>query len=102
MNANEDANSAEAIARKLRAISAVLADPAATEHERANARALKLRLEQQQKAQPPPKQPSSEIMFRLGRAIRELKQSTAAPNPKGDWTDHAFRLGRMFRNGLRK
>ena len=102
MNANEDANSAEAIARKLRAISAVLADPAATEHERANARALKLRLEQQLKAQLPPKRESSEIMFRLGRAVRELRQSTAAPNPKGDWTDHAFRLGRMFRNGLRK
>jgi hypothetical protein len=103
MTANEDASSAEAIARKLRAISAVLADPVATEHERANARALKLRLEQQLKAQlPPPKQESSEIMFRLGRAIRELRQSTATPNPKGDWTDHAFRLGRMLRNGLRK
>jgi hypothetical protein len=102
MTVNEDAGPAEAIARKLRAISAVLADPAATEHERANARALKLRLEQQLQAQPPPKQESSEIMFRLGRAIRELSQSTAAPNPKGDWTDHAFRLGRMLRNGLRK
>ena len=40
-------SSDEAIHRKLRAIAAVLLDPAATEHERANAEALKLRLERQ-------------------------------------------------------
>ena len=35
--------------RKLKAVSAVIADPAATEHERANAAALKARLEQRLK-----------------------------------------------------
>jgi len=99
MTASEDA---EAIERKLRAISAVLADPAATEHERANATALRLRLERQLRAHSSQKRERSDVMFRFGRAIREIKHSTSAPAPKGDWTDHAFRLGRMLRNGLRK
>jgi hypothetical protein len=47
MPISEYARSAEAIHRKLRAIAAVLLDPAATEHERANAEALKIRLEKQ-------------------------------------------------------
>ena len=102
MTASEDASSAEAIERKLRAISAVLADPAATAHERANAKALKLRLERQLRAHASQMQERTDVMFRFGRAIRAIKQSTSAPAPKGDWTDHAFRLGRMLRNGLRK
>jgi hypothetical protein len=102
MTASEDTSPAEAIERKLRAISAVLADPAATAHERANAKALKLRLERQLRAQSSQKQEPTDIMFRFGRVIRAFKQSTPAPAPKGDWTDHAFRLGRMLRNGLRK
>jgi len=102
MTASEDASSAEAIRRKLRAIAAVLTDSAATEHERANAKALKLRLERQLGAQPSPQRQWADVMFRFGRAMREIRQSTSAPAPKGDWTDHAFRLGRMLRNGLRK
>ena len=38
MPISENARSAEAIHRKLRAIAAVLSDPAATEHERAQCR----------------------------------------------------------------
>jgi hypothetical protein len=102
MTAIEDASSAEAIERKLRAIAALLADPAATAHERANAQALKLRLERQLRARTSQKQEPTDVMFRFGRAIRAIRQSTSAPAPKGDWTDHAFRLGRMLRNGLRK
>jgi hypothetical protein len=99
--------SAEAIQRKLRAIAAVLLDPAATENERANAQALKLRLQKQlgQKAAATPEGTWSGMLFRLGRGVRqikELKQSTAPPAPKGDWTDNAFRLGRIFRKGLKK
>ena len=45
MPINEMAKAAAAMHRKLRAIAAVLVDPAATEHERANAEALKTRLE---------------------------------------------------------
>jgi len=102
MTASVDASSAEAIHRKLRAIAAVLADPAATVHERANAKALKLRLERQLGAQPSPQRKWADAMFRFGRAMREVKQSASAAAPKGDWTDHAFRLGRLLRNGLRK
>jgi hypothetical protein len=102
MTAIEDASFAEAIERKLRAIAALLADPAATAHERANAQALKLRLERQLRARTSQKQEPTDVMFRFGRAIRAIRQSTSAPAPKGDWTDHAFRLGRMLRNGLRK
>ncbi len=103
----QNAWSAEAIRRKLRALAAVLMDPAVTDNERANARALKTRLERQlgKIAASTPPRPWADVLFRLGRGVRqvkELKQSTAPPAPKGDWTDNAFRLGRMFRKGLKK
>jgi hypothetical protein len=59
--------SVEAVRRKLRAVTSVVEDRGATEHEKANAAALKARLEQR------------------------LKEAGA---PAGDWTDNAFRLGR--------
>lgn len=104
---SQNAWSAEAIRRKLRALAAVLTDPAATENERANALALKARLERQlgKIAAATPQRAWTDMLFRLGRGVRqikELKQSTAPPAPKGDWTDNAFRLGRMFRKGLKK
>ena len=107
MPVSQNAQSAAAIHRKLRAIAAVLLDPAATENERANAQALKLRL---QKRLGPKAAATSEgtwtgILFRLGRGVRqikEIKQSTSPPSPKGDWTDNAFRLGRIFRKGFKK
>jgi hypothetical protein len=97
--------SAEAIQRKLRALAAVLLDPAATENERANAQALKLRLQKRLGQQPAPEGTWSDILFRLGRGVRhikEIKQSTSPPAPKGDWTDNAFRLGKLFRKSLKK
>jgi hypothetical protein len=59
--------SVEGLRRKLRAVAAVVEDPAATEHEKANAQALKSRLQHR---------------------LRE------AGSPAGDWTDNVFRLGR--------
>jgi hypothetical protein len=97
MPIRENARSAEAIHRKLRAIAAVLLDPASTEHERANAETLKMRLEKQLS-----EGTWTDIMFRLGRAVKEIKQSTSPASPKGDWTDHAFRLGRTLRRGFKK
>ena len=47
MPISDNARSAEAIRRKLRALAAVFLDPAATEHEKANAKVLKGRLETQ-------------------------------------------------------
>jgi hypothetical protein len=102
MPTSENVRSAQAIHRKLRAIAAMLADPATTEHERANAEALKLSLEKQLAQETTPQPTWTDIMFRLGRAAKEIKQSTSASSPKGDWTDYAFRLGRSLRRGLKR
>jgi hypothetical protein len=97
----ENARYAEAIHRKLRAVIALLRDPAATEHERANAEALKARLETQLRQAGRPEGAWTDAVFRLGRAVREMKQSTSRPAPMGDWTDNAFRLGRTLRRGFK-
>jgi hypothetical protein len=102
---SENARSVAAIRRKLRAIGAVLLDPAATENERANAQALKLRLQKRLGQQATSEGTWTGILFRLGRGVRQIKQikqSTSPPAPKGDWTDNAYRLGRMFRKGFKK
>jgi hypothetical protein len=110
MTIRESARTAAAIQRKLRGLAAVFSDPATTEHEKANAERLKARLEEQLPQGPTPSEPApgqpapgaawTNIMFRLGRGVKEMK--SPPPSPKGDWTDHVFRLGRMFRKGLRK
>ncbi len=102
MPINEMAKAAAAMHRKLRAIAAVLVDPAATEHERANAEALKTRLERQLGGQDRAQGEWRDIMFRLGRTVKDMKESRSPPSPKGDWTDHAFRLGRALRRGFKK
>src|SRR6266849_1800255 len=102
MPINDIARSAEAIHRKLRAIAAVLLDPAATEHEKTTAEVLKIRLQKQLKQDAAPDGTWTDIMFRLGRAVKEIEKSTSPSSPKGDWTDHAFRLGRALRRGFKK
>jgi hypothetical protein len=99
MPISEKTRSVEAIHRKLRAVSAVFLDPAATEHEKANAKGLKGRLERQLSQEATPEGTWTDIMFRLGRGVKEM---TSPPSPKGDWTDHAFRLGRMLRRGFKR
>jgi hypothetical protein len=94
MPISENARFADAIRRKLRALAAVSLDPAATEHEKANARVLKGRLETQVCQEATSKKTWAGMMFRLGRSVREI---TSPPPPRGDWTDHAFRLGRLVR-----
>jgi hypothetical protein len=95
MPISENARSAAAIHRKLRALAAVFLDPAATENEKANAERLKARLEKQLSQEPTPEGIWTGIMFRLGRGVKEIKSPLS---PKGDLTDHAFRLGRMLRS----
>ena len=99
MPISDNASSAEAIRRKLRALTALILDPAATEPERANAEGLKVRLEKQLRQEATPEGKWMEVMFRLGRGVKEM---TSPPSPKGDWTDHAFRLGRMLRRNFKK
>ena len=102
MPISESARSAAAIHRKLRALAAVFSDPAATEHEKANAERLKGRLEKQLTEEATPEGAEGAwtgLMFRLGKGVKEM---TSPPSQKGDWTDHAFRLGRMLRNGFKR
>ena len=99
MPITENASSGQAIRRKLRALTAVLLDPAATEPEKANAEGLKVRLEKQLTGETTPEGTWAGIMFRLGRRVKEITSQSSA---KADWTDHAFRLGRMLRKGLKR
>jgi hypothetical protein len=98
MSISENARSADAIHRKLRALAAVFLDPAATEHEKANAERIKERLERQLGQEAAPEGAWTSIMFRLGGGVKEI---TSSP-PKGDWTDQAFRLGRILRRGFKR
>jgi hypothetical protein len=94
-----NAKSVEAIRRKLRALTAVLLDRAATEPERVNAEGLEVRLEKQLRQEAKAEVKWTGIMFRLGRGVKEI---TSSLSPKGDWTDHAFPLGKMLRRGLKR
>ena len=90
------------IRRKLRAVAAIVADPAATEHEKANAQALKARLERRLREAGAPAGDWTDTAFRLGRWAQELKQSSSPASPKGDWTDNAHRLGKALRWGYKR
>jgi hypothetical protein len=56
----------------MRALFAVFLDPAATKHEKANAKGLKGRLEKQLSQEATPERAWTDIMFRLGRAVKEM------------------------------
>ncbi len=99
MPLSDNARSLGAIHRKLRALTAVFLDPAATEAEKATAETLKARLEKRLPQEATPEVRWTDIMFRLGRGVKEMKPM---PSPSGDWTDHAFRFGRMLRRGIKK
>jgi hypothetical protein len=96
------ASVAAAIHRKLRAIAAVLMDPAATEHEKANAAALKISLEKKLEPETTPAGTWTDLMFRLGRTVKEIQQTTSSSARKSDGPDHAFRLGRALRKGWKR
>ena len=97
MPISEAATSAAATHRKLRSLAAVFADPAANEHEKANAKELKGRLEKQLGDEAPDGAWTG--IVRLGQGVKEMRSPTS---PKTDWTHHAFRLGRMFRRGFKR
>ncbi len=94
--------SVEAVRRKLRAVTAVAEDAGATEHEKANATALKTRLEQRLREAGAPAGDWTDNLFRLGKRTTVLSQSVSPASPKGDWTDHALRLGKTLRRGYKK
>ena len=94
--------SLEGVRRKLRAVGAVVEDRGATEHERANAEALKGRLERRLKEAGVPAGDWTDNAFRLGRWAGQLKKSASPASPKGDWTDNAHRLGKALRQGYKR
>ena len=88
--------------RKLRAVTALAENAGATEHERANAAALKARLQQRLKEAGEPAGDWTDNAFRLGKQLKGLRKAVSPASPKGDWTDNAFRLGKALRRGYRK
>jgi hypothetical protein len=93
----QSTTAASSVRRRLQAIAAVLRDPAATEHEKANAATLEKRL--QQKLLPKSERQAlwPRLMFRLGRTVKVMRQSSASSASKGDLEEYAFRLGRALR-----
>ena len=90
------------IRRKLRAVAAIVADPAATEHEKANAQALKARLERRLREAGAPAGDWTDNAFRLGKWAKELRQAASPASPKGDWTDNAHLMGKALRRGYKR
>jgi hypothetical protein len=92
----------EAIHRKLRGLVAVLHDSAVTEHEKANASALKAKLEKKLRQEGVPKGDWTDVAFRAGQTVHTLKKSTAPPAAMNGPPKLAFRLGKALGQGLKK
>ncbi len=93
--------SVEDLRRKLRAVAALVEDPAATEHEKSTARALKARLQHRLREAGSPAGDWTDRVYRLARWAKEVKQSTSPASPNRDWTDNAHRLGKALRRGFK-
>lgn len=93
-----------ALRRKLRALAAVAEDAGATASEKANAEALKDRLQDRLRAAAvrTPTGDWTDHAFRLGRWAKGLQQSVPTPISKRDVTDDAHRLGKAVRRGYKK
>jgi len=85
----------------LQAVAAVVEDPAATEHEKANAKALKVRPQLGLEEAGSLIGDWTDNVFWLGRRVKEIGRSTAPASPNGDWTDNAHPLGKALRRGYK-
>jgi hypothetical protein len=99
MRISELTRSVGALRRKLRAVTAIVEDAGATEHERANAEAVKARLEQRLREAGTPAGDWTDNIFRLGRWAKETRKSAALASVQSDWTVNAFQLGKALRRG---
>src|SRR5580704_15627773 len=89
-------------APELRALASVAENAGATAPERANAEALKKRLEEKLRAAGAPAGDWTDNAFRLGRWAKEMRKSAPPAPSKEDWTDNAHRLGKAVRRGYKK
>ena len=94
--------SIEAVRRKLRAVTAVVEDTSATEHERANAESVKKRLEQQLRDAGVPTGDWTDNAFQLGQWTKDIMECLSSSQPKGHRIDHLFRLGKVMRRGYKR
>jgi hypothetical protein len=102
MRANRVARSIAALRRKLRGLGAVADDAGATGPERANASALKERLEHRLRAVEAPAGDWTDHAFQLGRWAKGIRKSGPPKSAEEGWTDHAHRLGKAVRRGYKK
>ena len=102
MSADGGAGPVAALRRKLRAIGLLAEDSGATEAERENAAAVKIRLEQRLRETGAPAGDWTDHAFRLGRSAKDLRKSASPAAAEGDWTEHAHRLGKAMRRGYKK
>ena len=102
MDDNGFSRSVAALRRKLRALGAVAQDPGAAGPEKANAAALKKRLEQRLREAGAPAGDWTDHVFRLGRRVKAARKSGSPVATDADWTDHAHRLGKAVRRGYKK
>jgi hypothetical protein len=91
-----------ALRRKLRALSALARDAGATPPERANAAALKKRIEQRLRDAGAPAGDWTDQAFRIGRRVKDLRKSGATGSADTDWTEHARRFGKAVGRGYKK
>ncbi len=101
MRINPLTGSIDGLRRKLRAVAAVVEDRAATEHEKANAEAVRARLRRRLNEAGSPAGDWTDTVFRFGRWAKQVTKSTSPASPEGDWTDNARRLGKALRRGYR-
>jgi hypothetical protein len=99
---DNDLDRTAAARRRLRALAAVAEDAGATPAERANALALKQRLEQRLRETGTPTGDWTDHAFRLGRWTKARLKSGPEPSREGDWLDHAHRLGKAARRSYKK
>ena len=91
-----------ALRRKLRALGAVARDAGATASERANAAALKRRLEQRLHDAGAPAGDWTDHAFRLGRRLRDVRKTGPLASGQADWTEQARRLGKALGRSYKK
>ena len=91
-----------ALRRKLRMLAAVARDTGATPSERANAAALKKKLEERLRDAGAPAGDWTDHAFRLGRWAKTIRKPQPPGADESDWTEHARGLGKAVGRAYKK